>query len=128
MVVAQEPGSEVGSHRNTNTRRRKMYVIAVHEWKPEEQITITKEMIVGFNELIAGTSPKGIELCYTWARHDIGAFCLWNVPSVDTLEKFFKTFGPTMLKTTKFYPVTQVYPGTIEYELALMQMIVDMAK
>jgi hypothetical protein len=102
-------------------------VIAVHEWPPEDQITVTKEMIAGFNDLIKGTAPEGIELCYTWARTDIGAFCLWNVPSVEGLEKFFKKFGPTMLKTTKFYPVLQVYPGSIEYELSLLQMIVDMA-
>ncbi len=49
------------------------------------------------------------------------------MPSVEALEKFFKKFGPTMLKTTKFYPVLQVYPGTLEYELSLLQMIVDMA-
>ena len=104
-----------------------MHVIAVHNWKQEEQITVTKEMIAGFTDLIKGTAPEGISLCYTWARHDIGGFCLWNVPSVEALEAFFKKFGPTMLKTTKLHPVTQVYPGTIEYELALMQMIVDMA-
>jgi len=99
----------------------------VHEWPPADQITVVKEMIVGFNELIKGTAPEGIELCYTWARTDIGAFCLWKVPSVETLEKFFRKFGPTMLKTTKFYPVLQVYPGSIEYELSLLQAIVDMA-
>jgi len=104
-----------------------MHVIAVHEWKPEEQISVTKEMIVGFNAIISGTAPKGIELCYTWARTDIGAFCLWNVPSVEALEDFFKNFGPTLLKTTKFYPVLQAYPGSIEYELALFQTIVDMS-
>jgi hypothetical protein len=104
-----------------------MHVIAVHEWKPEEQITITKEMIKGFTELIEGTSPEGIKLIYTWGRHDVGAFCLWDVPNVEELEKFFKKFGPNMLKTTKFHPVTQVYPGTIEYELALLQTIVDMS-
>ena len=46
---------------------------------------------------------------------------------MEALEKFFKKFGPTMLETTKFYPVLQVYPGTIEYELSLLQTIVDMA-
>ena len=84
-------------------------------------------MIEGFTDLLEGSSPEGIELCYTWARTDIGAFCLWNVPSVEALEKFFKKFGPTMLKTTRFYPVLQVYPGTIEYELSLLQNIVNMA-
>ena len=104
-----------------------MQVIAMHEWKPEEQIKITKEMIAGFNEILAGKSPEGICLCYTWGRQDYGAFCLWDVPSVEALEKFFKDFGPTLLKYTKFYPVIQAYPGTIQYELALLQMIVDMA-
>jgi len=84
-------------------------------------------MIAGFTDLIEGKAPEGIELCYTWSRTDIGAFCLWNVPSVEALEKFFKKFGPMMLKTTKFYPVLQVYPGTLEYELSLLQTIVDMA-
>jgi hypothetical protein len=99
----------------------------MHEWAAEEQITVIKEMIAGFTDLIKGTIPEGITLCNTWSRKDIGAFCLWNVPSVEALEKFFKKFGPTMLKTTKFYPVTQVYPATIEYELGLLQTIVDMS-
>ena len=84
-------------------------------------------MIAGFTDVIEGTAPEGIELCYTWSRTDIGAFCLWNVSSVEALEKFFKKFGPTMLETTTFYPVLQVYPGTLEYELSLLQTIVDMA-
>ena len=88
---------------------------------------VIKEMIAGFKDLIEGTAPEGIKLCYTWSRTDIGAFCLWDVPSVEALENFFKKFGPTMLKTTKFYTVVQVYPGTIEYELSLLQTIVDMA-
>ena len=104
-----------------------MLVIAVHEWPKEEQIIVTKEMIAGFNDLLKGTAPEGIQLCYTWQRTDIGAFCLWNVPSVEGLRKFFEKFGPTMLKTTKFYPVMQVYPASVEYELGLLQMIVDMA-
>ena len=99
----------------------------MHEWTAEDQITVTKELIVGFTDLIEGTAPEGIELCYTWARTDIGGFCLWNVPSVEALEKYFKKFGPKMLETTKFYPVVQMYPGTIEYELGLMQTIVNMA-
>ena len=119
------PGGELYKYQEEGDR--KMQVIAVHEWKPEEQITITKELIAGFTDLIKGNAPEGIEICYSWARHDIGAFCLWSVPSVEALEKFFKKFGPNLLKSTKFHPVTQVYPGTIEYELGLMQMIVDMA-
>jgi len=86
-----------------------------------------KEMIVGFTDLLKGTAPEGIELCFTWQRADYGAFCLWNVPSKEALENFFKKFGPTMLKYTEFVPVSQVYPPSMEYVLGLFQNIVDMA-
>jgi len=101
--------------------------IAVHKWTPEVHIAIIKEMIVGFTDLLEGTAPEGIELYFTWSRADYGAFCLWNVPNKEALENFFKKFGPTMLKYTKFVTVSQVYPPTIENTLGLFQTIVDMA-
>jgi len=101
--------------------------IAVHKWKPELQVTIMKEMIAGFTELLQGTAPKGVELCFTWQRADYGAFCLWNVPNKEALESFFKKFGPTMPKYTEFIPVLQVYPPTPEYVLSLFQNIIDLS-
>jgi len=101
--------------------------IAVHKWTEGTHITIIKEMIVGFTELLQGTVPKGIEICFTWQRPDYGAFCLWNVPSKEALENYFKKFGPTLLKHTEFVPVYQVYPPSMEYVLGLFQNIVDLS-
>ena len=101
--------------------------IAVHKWTPEVHITMIKEMIAGFTNLLEGTAPEGVELCFTWQRPDYGAFCLWNVPNKEALENFFKKFGPTMLKYTEFVPVSQVYPPSMEYVLGLFQNIVDLS-
>jgi hypothetical protein len=127
-MIYKNPSSEVGSYINTKKmRREKMKVIAVHKWTEDVHITMIKEMIEGFTDLLEGTAPEGIKLCFTWQRPDYGAFCLWDVPSVDALEKFFKKFGPTMLNYTEFVQVSQVYPPSMEYVLSLFQAIVDMA-
>jgi len=101
--------------------------VAVHKWTQDVHITILKEMIVGFTDLLEGTAPEGIELLHTWQRPDFGAFCVWDAPGEKALEGFFKKFGPTMLKHTEFVPVDQVYPPSMEYVLSLFQAIVDMA-
>ena len=104
-----------------------MFIVAVHEWKPEFEITVTKEMIGGFNTLLENKQPLGIKLLSTHMRSDHGAFCTWEAPGLGELENFFKKFGPTLLKATKFYPVMQAFPATVEYELSLLKMITDLA-
>ena len=39
--------------------------IAVHKWTPEVHITMIKEMIADFTDLLEGTAPEGVELCFT---------------------------------------------------------------
>jgi hypothetical protein len=102
-------------------------IVAVHKWKPEVEITITKEMIYGFTLLLEGKQPQGIKLQTTQMRSDHGAFCTWEAPSKEELENFFKKFGPTLLKATEFSPVLQAFPATVEYELSLLKMITDLA-
>lgn len=103
-------------------------IVAVHKWKPEDEITITKEMIGGFNTLLENKQPAGIKLLSTHMRGDHGAFCLWDVPSVSELEGFFRKFGPTLLKATEFHAVLQAFPASVEYELSLLKMITDLAQ
>jgi hypothetical protein len=91
------------------------------------EITITKEMIGGFNTLLENKQPPGIKLLSTYMRGDHGAFCTWDVPSQVDLENFFKKFGPNLYKATKLYPVMQAFPATVEYELSLLKMITDLA-
>lgn len=102
-------------------------LIAVHKWKPEAEITITKEMIHGFTLLLEGKQPKGITLQSTHMRGDHGAFCTWEAPSKEALEDFFKKFGPTLYKASEFFPVMQAFPATVEYELSLLKMITELA-
>jgi hypothetical protein len=101
--------------------------VAVHKWKPEVEITITKEMIGGFTLLLENKVPPGIKLLSTHMRGDHGAFCTWEAFSKEDLEKFMYKFGPTLLKSTEFIPVLQAFPATVEYELSLLKMITDLA-
>jgi hypothetical protein len=101
--------------------------IAVHKWPKETTITCTKELIAGFTAMLKGETPKEIVLNSTWIRADDGAFCSWDAPSKEALEKLFQQYLPTMLKYTEFVPVSQGYPPSMEYVLSLLQNIVDMA-
>jgi hypothetical protein len=102
-------------------------IVAVHKWKPEVEVTITKEMISGFTTLLENKQPTGIKIHYTHMRNDHGAFCLWEAPGIAELEAFFHKFGPNLLKATEFHPVLQAFPATVEYELSLLKMITDLA-
>jgi hypothetical protein len=101
--------------------------IAVHRWTKETNITCMKEMITGFTAMLKGETPKDITLHSTWTTADYRAFCAWEAPSKEALDRLFKQYLPTMLKYTEFVPVLQTYPPTVEYALALMQNICDMA-
>lgn len=105
-----------------------MKFIAVHKWPKEAQIICTNDMINGFTALIKGETPKEIILYNTWTRDDYGAYCCWEAPNKEALNKLFKQYLPTMLKYTEFVPVMQAYPATIEYELSLLKMMCDAAK
>jgi len=85
-------------------------------------------MITGFTAMLKGETPKEIVLQSTWIRDDYGAFCCWDAPNKEALVKLFKQYLPTMLKYTEFVPVSQAFPATIEYELALLKMMCDAAK
>jgi hypothetical protein len=102
-------------------------IVAVHKWKAESEITITKEIIGGFTTLLENKQPAGIKLHSTYMRSDHGAFCLWEAPSMVDLQNFFKKFGPTLYKATELVPVLQAFPATVEYELSLLKMITDLA-
>ena len=102
--------------------------IAVHKWTKETNITCTKEMVAGFTAMLKGETPKDIIIQSTWTRDDYGAFCCWDAPNKEALVKLFKQYLPTMLKYTEFVPVSQAFPATIEYELALLKMMCDAAK
>ena len=106
-----------------------MLFIAVHKWPKEELIPWTKELIAGFTAMLKGETPKEIVLQSTWSRADLlGAFCCWDAPNKEALDKLFQQYLPTMLKYTEFVPVLQAHPATLQYELSLLQMIVDAAK
>jgi len=101
--------------------------VAVHKWKPEDDIVIMKELVAGFTALLEGKVAKGVELCSTYMRSDHGAFCIWNSPGKKELEVEFRKYLPTLLKGTEFVPVMQSHPATTEYGLELMKMIIGMA-
>ena len=101
--------------------------MAVHKWPKEVTITCTKEMIAGFTAMLKGETPKDVILRDTWIRPDDGAFCCWDAPSKEALNKLFEQYLPTMLKYTEFVPVSKAYPPTTEYVLGLWQTIVAMS-
>jgi len=103
-----------------------MLFVAVHKWKPEEDIVMMKELVAGFTALLEG-KVKGVELCSTYMRSDHGAFCLWNSPGKKELDDLFKEYLPKMLKETEFVPVIQSYPATTEYTLEQMKTIIGIA-
>jgi len=100
--------------------------VAVHKWKPEDEIAIMKELVAGFTAIVEGKGPKDVELCATYNTAAHGAFCVWHAPSKAALEKTFDQFAPTLKKATEFVPVAQSYPPTMEYVLGLWQAWIKM--
>ena len=101
--------------------------VAVHKWNPEEMIAVTKEMVPMFAAIVEGKFPEEITLCATYMAGDLqGAFCVWNAPSKEALEKVFDQ-APTVKKGTEIVPVVQSYPPTMEYVLALYQQMIQAA-
>ena len=99
--------------------------MAIHKWKPEETIAVYKETV----SLVANVDkfPEGIELCMSWGAGPQGYFCVWEAPSQEALEKIFEQLAPVVLKRTEFVPIVQSYPPTMEFEMVLMQQIIEMA-
>ena len=97
--------------------------IAVHKWKPEENLAVMKEVAA----FPVGKLPEGVELCAFYDTGAQGAYCVWNAPCKEDLEKLFEQHLPTLKKGTEFVPVMQAYPPTMEYVIALYQNIIKMA-
>ena len=100
--------------------------IAIHRWKPQDTITITKELVAGFTAIAEGRLPEGVELCATYSTAAERAFCVWKAPNREALEKGFDEWAPTLKKGTEFVPVFQSYPPTMEYVLGLWQAWIKM--
>jgi len=100
--------------------------IAVHKWKPEDYLAISKETIGAFIAMESGKLPEGIKLHTTYSTVN-GAFCVWEAPSKEALEKWFEKNGPIMKKYTEFVPVVQAYPPTMEYVIVLGQQMLKAA-
>ena len=99
--------------------------IAVHKWKPEEHFTVIKEIYTFFTKFPA-RARSDIEVCSIYMSEN-GAFCVWDAPSAETLEKLFEGHAPILKKGTEIVPVIQAVPPTMEYVLALTKNILDMA-
>lgn len=99
--------------------------MAVHKWKPEDTMAIYKENVSLI--AIADKFPEGVTLCMSWMAGPTGAFCVWEAPSKEALEKLFEEYAPVASKITEFVPIVQSYPPTMECEMVLMQQIIEMA-
>jgi len=93
--------------------------IAVHKWKPQDEIAILKELLAGFTAIQAG-KLKDVKLCFTYSLAQ-GAYCVWEALNKEALEKAFDQYCPTLKKHTEFVPVIQMYPPTMEYIVGLWQ-------
>ena len=101
--------------------------IAHHKWKTEDQLALTKEIIGMFAAAESGKLPADVKLCFAYSYPPQGSQCIWEAPSKEALEKAFEKFAPILKKNTEFLPVMQVYPPTMEYEIALAQQLLKAA-
>jgi hypothetical protein len=97
----------------------------VHKWEPEEYFTVMKEIYIFFTKFPA-RARSDIEVCSTFMAEN-RAFCVWNAPSIETLERLFEGHTPTLKKGTEIIPVVQAVPPTMDYALFLTKLILDMA-
>ena len=97
--------------------------MAIHTWKPEDTITVTNYAIEVVRKL--DTLPEDFALPMSWVAEGQRYFCFWKAPSKEALEKFFEEYEPKLV--TEVVPVVQSIPPTMEFEMSLMQQIVDMA-
>ncbi len=98
--------------------------VAVHKWKPEDDLVMLKELDAGFSAMLAGLTPPDVKLRFTYSCPQ-GAYCVWEAPSKDALEEQFDKFLPTLKKFTEFVPVLQMYPPTMEYVVAGWQQMIQ---
>jgi len=99
--------------------------MAVHKWKPQDEIAIMKELVGAFAAIQAG-KLEGMKLLATYSLPQ-GAYCVWEAASKEVLEKGFEKNTPVLKKNTEFVPVAQSYPPTMDYVLGLWQMWVKSA-
>ena len=100
--------------------------IAVHKWKPQDDITIMKELVAGFTAMQEGKIPKDVKLDATYCLAQ-GSYCVWEAASKEALEKTFDKFLPTLKKNTEFVPVVQSYPPTMDCIVSLWQQMIKAA-
>jgi hypothetical protein len=96
----------------------------VHKWNAKDEMTVMKEVVGGYGAI---QKTPDVKLHYSYALSN-GAFCVWEAPSKEALEKLFEKYTPVLKKGTEFVPVVQSYPPTIEYDMMLAQMIIHTAK
>jgi hypothetical protein len=97
--------------------------IAMHKWKTEDALAIQKEVIEMFAAAESGKLAAGVKLCFAYSYGPQASQCIWDAPSKEALEKEFEKFTPTLKKCTEFLPAVQVYPPTMEYEIALAKQL-----
>lgn len=100
--------------------------IAVHQWKPEEDWVILKEM-AAFGAAYPEATPKGVELIATYTARAQRAFCVWKSIDQESLEKLFDQYMPTLKVRTEFVPVLQMFPPTVDYVVSLWKTMLQAA-
>ena len=102
--------------------------IAVHKWKPEEQITALKEVVAIFAAKAEGKFPEGVDFFASYMNTGApGAFCIWTAPSKEVVREQFATYAPVVNAGTEIVSVVQAVPPTLEFELALVQQMIQAA-
>lgn len=102
-------------------------LIAVHRWKPEDQVAIMKEALTIFKAVDEEGLPEGIELCATYINMAApGAFCVWKACCKEKLEGLFSKYAPNEWGTG-IVPVVQSFPPTTEYILSLWKLTTQTA-
>ena len=95
------------------------------KWKPEDEMAVMKEYMAVWTAVCEGKWSKSIELCASYQAAQ-QRWILFKAPSKEDLEKQFDKL-PTVKKYTEFVPIVQSYPPSMEYVLALTQMLIKAA-
>lgn len=78
--------------------------VAVHKWKKEDFVTVSKKVLRAL-----GSLPQGVSLCSSYV-YDTGAWCVYTAESSEAGEQVKAFLAQVPEMETEVVPVLQFYP------------------